>query len=301
MINFKRMSKLLVLPMVLFINNSCLTEPEEPTPPKADSISYLVSDYTIGTGEGVTTSLATVEGGHPFTFSIAAIHSNYNTHFEDVNAFTINTNNGVVMLADNNVLPMNIYELDIAVANVSGTSTFSSVLKFDIGSNVVGVYSLTSATLIDGDIANAATTDLVIENGGGAGVPAVIPSGETPTTTFFVNEILKGFAPCENQDLANWTYKIELKGDGTVAFFCTSEGDTTEDVGSWVLVNENKTLVLVIASSVLGQVVLSIDNLVVDSSTIVGTISAFPMTKNAAEPISPSNLQFMAFDIVLTK
>jgi hypothetical protein len=36
-------------------------------------------------------------------------------------------------LAENNLLPTNTYELDIAVANVTGTTTFSSALKYNIG------------------------------------------------------------------------------------------------------------------------------------------------------------------------
>lgn len=58
--------------------------------------------------------------------------------------------------------------------------------------DIAGIYTFTSATLIDGDIANSATTNLVIEHGGGPGVNVDVPAGDVTTTSFFVNAVLSG-------------------------------------------------------------------------------------------------------------
>lgn len=166
--------------------------------------------------------------------------------------------------------------------------------------DVAGIYTFTSATLIDGNIGDASTTNLVIEHGGGPGVNVDVPAGDVQTTSFFVNAVLSGVAPCTDP-ATPITYTIDLQADGTIAFICTSEGDLSEDAGSWALTDENKTLVLTIESAVLGQVVVEIENLVVVSPVLSGTINSFPMIQSAAAGIGPDNLQFISFDVVLTK
>lgn len=166
--------------------------------------------------------------------------------------------------------------------------------------DVAGVYTFTSATLIDGNIGDASTTNMVIEHGGGPGVNVDVPAGNVQETTFFANAVLSGVAPCTDPAIPV-TYKVDLQADGTIAFICTSEGDLSEDAGIWELADENKTLVLTIESAVLGQVVVEIENLMVVSPVLSGTINSFPMIKSAAAGIGPTNLQFISFDVVLTK
>ena len=168
---------------------------------------------------------------------------------------------------------------------------------------IAGIYNFTSATLIDGNIGDATTTNLVIENGGGPGVTADVPAGDVATTSFFVNAVLSGLAPCVDA-LTPVTYQINIKSDGGLAFICTSEGGTSVDNGTWVFADDNKTVVLTIESSTLGTVVVKIETATFvtgDAGVISGTMNTFPMIINAGLPIGATNLQFIAFDVVLSK
>lgn len=111
---------------------SCNSAEKEFDGLKASSIHYLVESFSLRLGEGAMTSSATVEGASPFTFSIASIHSDSDTHLLDINAFSIDLNSGVVNLKEGNSLQSNIYLLDIAVSNSSGTSIFPKALEFQI-------------------------------------------------------------------------------------------------------------------------------------------------------------------------
>jgi len=166
-----------------------------------------------------------------------------------------------------------------------------------------GIYTFTSATLIDGNVGDATTTNLVIENGGGAGVTLDVPAGDVQYTSFFVNAVLSGLAPCVDEQIPV-TYQINIKADGGLAFICTSEGGTSVDNGTWVFADNDKTLVLTIESSTLGTVEVKIETATFVTGTtglISGTMNAFPMIANAGLPIGATNLQFIAFDVVLTK
>jgi len=184
--------------------------------------------------------------------------------------------------------------------------------------DIAGIYNFTSATLVDGDIGNDATTDLFIAFGStnpDADPPysASAQVGDVPTTSFFVNAVLSGLAPCVNPDVAV-TYQINIKSDGGLAFICTSEGGTSEDNGSWAFADDNKTVILTIESSTLGTVIVKIETATFvtgDSGIISGTINSLPMIKNGllgvGAPLDPNdasagvNLQFIAIDVILSK
>ena len=174
--------------------------------------------------------------------------------------------------------------------------------------DIAGIYNFTSATLIDGDIGNDATTDLLILMGStnpDADPPysASAVAGDVPTTSFFVNAVLSGLAPCVDAQTPV-TYQIDIQSAGTLAFICTSEGNTTEENGTWKLLDENKTLELTIESSTLGTVVVKIETATFvtgDVGVISGTMNSFPMVKNALEGIGADNLQFISFEVVLSK
>jgi len=170
--------------------------------------------------------------------------------------------------------------------------------------DIAGIYSFTMATLIDGNLADANTTDLVIENGGGAGVTYTGKAGDIEGPSFWVNAVLSGLAPCTDVNPANWKYTINFKSDGSLAFICNSENDLSEDNGSWAFADEDKTVVLTIESSTLGTVVVKIETatFVTGASGVMsGTINSFPMLANAGAPIGSTNIQFISFDVVLSK
>jgi hypothetical protein len=125
---------------------------EEPVIEKASSISYLVNSIEVELGEGAVSSVPTVEGASPFTFSIAKITSTDDNHLLDPNAITINSSTGVITLASGNSLPTGNYLLDIAVANAGGTAIFTSVFTFIIFELPNGlVYDPSSITLLEGE------------------------------------------------------------------------------------------------------------------------------------------------------
>jgi len=170
--------------------------------------------------------------------------------------------------------------------------------------DVSGVYKFTSAELIDGNIGDTNIDSLFIENGGGPGVTSKAPVGDVTTTSFWVNAVLSGLAPCENVDPRTWTYEIDIKSDGKLAFTCTSENNTTEENGTWKLEDENKTLTLIIESATLGQVIVKVETATfVTGATglISGTINKYPMLINAGADIGAGNVQYIAFKVVLTK
>jgi len=176
--------------------------------------------------------------------------------------------------------------------------------------DIAGIYNFTSATLIDGDIANSATTDMLIlmaSKNPDADPPysATAVAGDVPTTSFFVNAVLSGLAPCKlDPKTSPWTYQINFKSDGGLAFICTSENDISVDNGKWEFTDNDKTVKLTIESSTLGTVVVEIEAasfVTGDSGVIKGTINSFPMVKNASEAVGATNLQFIAFNVVLSK
>lgn len=193
------------------------------------------------------------------------------------------------------------------VVSVSSCSEDDPVVATDIS----GLYNFTGAVLINGNLdPDVTSTDLVIYGGSTDETTtppytATIPAGADGAagTTYFVNFILAGAAPCENQDPTTWTYDISLPADGALEFICTSEGAPIIGVtaSTWVLDEPNNTLTLVLISDALGEVTVVIKDLVITDTTLSGTIDQFPMFVNAQEPIGLSNLQLISFDVVLTK
>ena len=179
-----------------------------------------------------------------------------------------------------------------------------------VAPDISGIYTFSGAVLIDGNLTSADDTNLTIENGAvdpNTGLPmtAVIPAGADGAagTSFFVNAVLSGLAPCTDP-ATPVTYEINIKADGTLAFICTSEGDTSVDNGTWDLSSDFRTLTLTIISSTLGQVVVAIESAVLvpgDSGTIAGTISSLPMIKDATASVGADNVQFISIEVALAK
>ncbi len=168
--------------------------------------------------------------------------------------------------------------------------------------DIAGKYNFTTATLIDGNIGETNIDTLFIENGGGAGITFKAPVGDVQGTSFWVNAVLSGLAPCESLVPTSWTYDINIKADGKLEFICTSErADIIAENGTWVFEDDNKTLALTIESATLGQVIVKIETATFTATTISGTINRYPMLVNAGLPIGATNVQFIAFKIVLTK
>ncbi len=188
-----------------------------------------------------------------------------------------------------------------------------------------GIYEFGSATLVDGDVNNSATTNLVLRN-----VPIdattviaelTLPAGEIDNTSNFTDAVLTGAAPCTDEDTRNWTYQINLKSDLKVAFICTSENDFSEDIGTWQMLNNNTTLSMSISVSFSPVAIpIVLNDVVITDTQITGTIESFPMVKyivydtglpmpiggpidgdiNNTDP-SNLNLQFISVDVVLDK
>ena len=178
-----------------------------------------------------------------------------------------------------------------------------------VAPDISGIYNLTGAVLVDGNLPDADDTNLTIQNGAidenQMPVPAVIPAGAAGATGtfFFVNAVLSGLAPCVDP-ATPVTYQINIKNDGTLAFICTSEGGTSEDNGTWEMSADFKTVTLTILSSTLGQVIVAIESAVFvtgDNGSIAGSIGQYPMIVDAAAAIGATNIQFIAVDVVLTK
>ena len=176
--------------------------------------------------------------------------------------------------------------------------------------DISGKYTLnpqSAGKLVDGNVsATSPNADpLVILNGGGAGVDLEIPVGDVTTTSFFVNEVLKGAAPCEAVDTRTWAYQIDLQKEGNkTEFICTSENNTTTtDLGTWSLSDDTKTMIITIASVALGgEVTVKVDDVIIGTDgSIEGNIGVLPMIIDAAAPIGLSNVQFISVDVKLDK
>lgn len=170
--------------------------------------------------------------------------------------------------------------------------------------DISGSYSLTSATLVDGNVDVDGTQNLFIENGlalVGASGDVDVPAGESTYTTIFVNAILGGAAPCEQ---AQGTYTIDFVKTGSkVTFVCTSEGNTSEDLGTYELLDSNTTISMNISvsfSPVPINITITDVEIDTDSGNISGTVQRFPMIKYAGD-IGVDNLQYISATITLRK
>ncbi len=176
--------------------------------------------------------------------------------------------------------------------------------------NLSGNYTFKSATLIDGNILNPATTDLVILNA--VTDPDADPvnsltleAGESANTSELVDIMLSLSAPCTDQNLSNWAYAINFNTDNSLTFICSSEQNKSEVVGTWALEDSNNTLKLEFSSGLfegLSSVPVKLKNATFSDGTIKGTIENFPLMKDLDKNINElSNIQLVSFDIVLNK
>ncbi len=173
-----------------------------------------------------------------------------------------------------------------------------------------GDYTFESATLVDGNILDLTSTDLVILNATTdttANPPnsLTIQKGESANTSNLVELMLALSAPCKDANINNWKYAINFKPDNILAFICSSENNATADVGTWALEDGNNTLKLEFSSGLfkdLTSVPISLKDVSFTDGKIKGTIKSFPLMKDLDESInSLSNIQLVSFDIVLTK
>lgn len=260
--------------------------------------SYGIAPVTIGLGNNYTSSAPSYFGTRPITFSI--------DNLSEVGDFvTIDPSTGIFVVDGSKTVP-GTFTITVKAANASSEQIDNIEFTVLVETSVVGKWSLSTATLVDGNIPDTNSTDMVILNGGidpnsGTPVTVTVPAGNISETKFFVNAILSDLAPCTDPNTPV-TYQINMKSGGILAFICTSEGDTSEDNGTWVLANDYLSLTLTVSSPVLGYVVVSITDLVVDSSgKLSGYIDSYPMVVDAALPIGANNLQFISFDVVLQK
>ncbi|MCB0504373.1 MAG: hypothetical protein KDC58_02625 [Cyclobacteriaceae bacterium] len=171
--------------------------------------------------------------------------------------------------------------------------------------DISGSYALSSATLVDGDVDASGSNNMFIQYGMALLNPTStddvdVAPGESTFTTIFVNAILGGAAPCEQ---SQGTYTIDFVKDGSkVAFVCTSEGNTSDDLGTYELLENNTTISMNINVS-FSPVPINItinDVEIDDDGNISGTVERFPMIKYAG-PIGVDNLQYISASITLQK
>jgi len=189
--------------------------------------------------------------------------------------------------------------------------TFTSCKKDEqVAPDLSGNYTFESATLVDGNILDLTTTDLVILNAvtdSTANPPhsLTIQKGESANTSNLVNLMLSLSAPCTDVNINNWQYAINFKADNVLAFICSSENDKSEDVGTWALEDGNNTLTLEFSSGLfedLTAIPIKLNDVSFADGRIKGTIKNFPLMKDLDNDINDiTNLQLVSFDIVLKK
>lgn len=257
------------------------------------SLKYENSQVELSEGESYTTGVPNISGSSPVIFKLDPNEEEF---------VSIDENTGVISV-DGTKSVFGRFPISITTTNAYGSIT-SDAFAFTVVDKIVGKYNFTSATLIDGDINNANTTNMVILNGDGTGVNVDVAAGESMKTSEYVNSILRRLAPCTSNNEDNWTYQINLKSEyfnNDVYFICTSEDNISSKVGSWSVSNSGGPVFLNLNSSILGAITVEIANPVVDGTTISGTVTSFPVIQNADLPLSSSNVQYISFDIVLTK
>ncbi len=173
-----------------------------------------------------------------------------------------------------------------------------------------GDYTFESATLVDGNILDLTSTDLVVLNAvtdPDASPPnsLTIQKGESASTSNLVESMLALSAPCTDPSINNWEYAINFKADNVLTFICSSESDKSADVGTWALEDGNNTLKLEFSSGLfkeLTSVPISLKDVSFADGKIKGTIKSFPLMKDLDKDINDiTNIQLVSFDIVLTK
>jgi len=188
---------------------------------------------------------------------------------------------------------------------------FASCKKEEqVAPDLSGDYTFESATLVDGNVLDLTTTDLVVLNA--TTDPDATPpnsltlqKGESAATSNLVNLMLSLSAPCTDMNLSNWQYAINFKSDNVLSFICSSENDESDDVGTWALEDGNNTLTLEFSSGLfedLTAIPIKLKDVSFVDGKIKGTIKNFPMMKDLDENVNDiTNLQLVSFDIVLKK
>lgn len=281
----------------------------DPEIQKASSISYLINPIEVMFGEGAVSSVPTVVGASPFTFSIAKITSTDDNYLLDPDDITIDSSTGVITLNTNNELPIGIYVLDVAVANKGGTATFTDVLTINIIANIpdaAGKWIMTSSLLIDGDVSSTGIDPLSIMNfpdGTGGTLTLQVSAGQSvlPLVWDFLAELA-----CA--DVANYsTFNIELTSDNKLLFNCPAES-IVNDRGTWVFVQDNSGdyTIMIWTVTLEGEpipipITFTNYSLSPDELTFSGQIVTLPMVIDFSFPLSAANAQFIAIDVVFTK
>lgn len=257
------------------------------------SLKYENPQVELSEGESFVSAAPEVSGSSPIIFSLDSNEKEF---------VSIDENTGVITFDGTNT-EAGRYPVFVTSRNNYGSNRLIGT-TFTVVDKIVGKYNFTSATLIDGDINNGNTTNMLILNGDGTGVNVDVSSGESAKTGYYVNSILKGLAPCSNIDEETWTYQINLKSqyfNNELNFICTSENDINTNVGNWAMSNSSGSLLLNVNSSILGSITVEITNPVIDGTSISGKVTSFPMIIDADLPLSQSNVQYISFDIVLTQ
>ncbi len=173
-----------------------------------------------------------------------------------------------------------------------------------------GDYTFELATLVDGNVLDLTSTDLVILNAttdSTANPPysITIKKGESANTSNLVETMLALSAPCTDGNINNWQYAINFKSDNVLAFICSSESDKSDDVGTWALEDDNNTLTLEFSSGLfeeLTAIPIKLNDVSFADGKIKGTVKSFPMMKDLDKNINDiTNIQLVSFNIVLKK
>jgi hypothetical protein len=132
------------------------------------------------------------------------------------------------------------------------------------GNPIAGTYVFTSATFND-------TVHIIIQD-----MDVVfLPGGDGSA---FVGPGLLSSAPCDDSTNA----AIELKEDGVANYICLTE-DHVEQMGTWSANSDQTSLILNISNP--QPFSLTISDLDVTATTFTGTVSNFPLPKDASKEL----------------
>ena len=169
-----------------------------------------------------------------------------------------------------------------------------------------GNWSLTSATLVDGNASTGDADPLVVANLDQIGMPdAPIPVGDVAQTSVLVGGALAGTA-CDIPTNAG-TFFLELRADNRLLFHCPAEDYIEDDVlNVWVVAEDldnpgtyGLTLKVVVAGVALPITIVDFA-ISADGSTLTGRALGYPMVTDITLPIGADNIQFISTDMVLT-
>jgi len=169
-----------------------------------------------------------------------------------------------------------------------------------------GNWSLTTATLVDGNAITEDLDPLVIANLDAIGMPdAPIPVGDVAQTSQLVGAALAGTA-CDDVLTNGDSFFIELRADNRLLFHCPAEDYIEDDVlNVWVVAEDLDnpgsyalTLNVVVAGITMPITIADIE-ISADGSTLTGRALRYPMVTDITLPIGADNIQFISTDMEL--